>query len=130
MARSYENITYEVDDGVAIVALNRPERRNALSGQLLTELETALWDADELYDLRADPTESNNLWHDPQYKATITEMETQLYEMMDELGGMEIPLNAPRGNSQNKRLRSRGGNEAVDFPEAIVVDEPLNRNAQ
>ena len=89
-----------------------------------------LWDADELYDLRADPTESNNLWHDPQYKATITEMETQLYEMMDELGGMEIPLNAPRGNSQNKRLRSRGGNEAVDFPEAIVVDEPLNRNAQ
>lgn len=47
MARSYENITYEVDDGVAIVALNRPERRNALSGQLLTELETALWDADD-----------------------------------------------------------------------------------
>lgn len=89
-----------------------------------------LWDADELYDLQNDPNEANNLWQDPQHKDTVKEMETRLYEMMDELGGMAIPLNAPRGNSQNKRLRSRGGNEAVDFPEAIVVDEALNRNAQ
>ena len=89
-----------------------------------------LWDADELYDLEADPTESNNLWADPAYRDTVEEMETRLYEMMDELGGMAIPLNAPRGNSSNKRLRGRGGNESADFPEALVVDEPLNRNAQ
>ena len=89
-----------------------------------------LWDADELYDLDADPTESKNLWHDPKHGDTVKRMETRLYDMMDELGGMEIPLNAPRGSSQNKRLRSRGGNEAVDFPEAMVVDEPVNRNAQ
>ena len=35
---------------------------------------------------------------------------------------MEIPLNAPRGSSQNKRLRRRGGKKAADFPEPMVLD--------
>ena len=51
-------------------------------------------------------------------------------EMMEELGGMQIPLNQPRGTSQNKRLRSRGGEDAADFPAALVVDEPINRGAR
>jgi N-acetylglucosamine-6-sulfatase len=89
-----------------------------------------LWDADELYDLQNDPNESHNLWQDSKFRDTVEEMETKLYSMMEELGGMEIPVNAPRGGSQNKRLRSRGGNQASDFPEALVVDEPVNRNAQ
>ena len=57
-------------------------------------------------------------------------METRLYEMMDELGGLEIPLNPPRGGSQNKRLRGRGGDKAADFPDALVLDKPVHRNAQ
>ncbi len=35
---SYEQLLYDVADGVATVTLNRPEQRNALSGQLLAEL--------------------------------------------------------------------------------------------
>ena len=35
---SYEQLLYDVDAGVATLTLNRPEQRNALSGQLLTEL--------------------------------------------------------------------------------------------
>jgi enoyl-CoA hydratase/carnithine racemase len=35
---AYEQLLYEVADGVATVTLNRPEQRNALSGQLLAEL--------------------------------------------------------------------------------------------
>ncbi len=43
----YEFIIYEVERGRARITLNRPERRNALSGGLLTELAAALWDADD-----------------------------------------------------------------------------------
>lgn len=46
MAADYENIIYDVADGRARVTLNRPERRNALSRQLIEELEDALWAAD------------------------------------------------------------------------------------
>jgi hypothetical protein len=42
---------------------------------------------------------------------------------------MEIPLNQPKGGFNTKRLRSRGGDRAADFPEPFVVDEPLNTDA-
>lgn len=89
-----------------------------------------LWDCDELYDLQEDPHESNNLLYDPQFAAMGRQMETQLYAMMEEMGGMEIPLNAPRGGSQNKRLQSRAGDRASDFPTPLVLEAPVNRNAQ
>ena len=38
----YEQLLYEVADGVATVTLNRPEQRNALSGQMLAELVDAM----------------------------------------------------------------------------------------
>jgi enoyl-CoA hydratase len=43
----FDNITYEVRGKVAIITLNRPEKRNALSGSLLRELHAALLEADE-----------------------------------------------------------------------------------
>ena len=43
----FDNITYEVKGKVAIVTLNRPEKRNALSAMLLRELHAALLEADE-----------------------------------------------------------------------------------
>ena len=39
---AYEQILYEVSDGVATVTLNRPEQRNALSSQMLGELVDAM----------------------------------------------------------------------------------------
>jgi enoyl-CoA hydratase len=41
----YETIIYGTRDGVATIALDHPETRNALSAQLLGELEAALLDA-------------------------------------------------------------------------------------
>ena len=41
-----EHILYEVADGRARITLNRPEKRNALSVDLLRELNEALWEAD------------------------------------------------------------------------------------
>ena len=43
----FEQIAYEVRGTTAIVTLNRPERRNALSSKLLRELNAALREADE-----------------------------------------------------------------------------------
>ena len=88
-----------------------------------------LWDTDEFFDIQADPMEQNNLIHDPKFAKKAKEMEDRLYSMMEEMGGMEIPLNAPAGRSQNKRLRGRGGDDAAKFPGAVVLDEAPNKNA-
>ena len=45
--QSYEYIKYEVDNGRARITLNRPEKRNALSIELVEELRDALWEADD-----------------------------------------------------------------------------------
>lgn len=88
-----------------------------------------IWDADELFDLQNDPDESKNLIADPAYADIASELEDRLYARMDELGGMNIPLNAPAGGYGNKRLRTRQGQEAADFPASLVVPLPINTNA-
>ncbi|MEM7475796.1 MAG: sulfatase [Planctomycetota bacterium] len=86
-----------------------------------------IWDSDELFDIEADPMEQYNLLHDPKFSELKGDMQNRLYSMMEELGGMQIPLNPPRGRQQNKRLRNRDGVQAADFPEALIVDEPLRK---
>ncbi|MBO6557904.1 MAG: crotonase/enoyl-CoA hydratase family protein [Pseudomonadales bacterium] len=44
---TFENILYEVEGGKARITLNRPEKRNALSIELVEELRDALWEADD-----------------------------------------------------------------------------------
>ncbi|MGD9933951.1 MAG: crotonase/enoyl-CoA hydratase family protein [Dehalococcoidia bacterium] len=46
MANDYTTIKYEVENGRARITLNRPEKLNALSLELQTELNQALWEAD------------------------------------------------------------------------------------
>ncbi|SVE63937.1 uncharacterized protein METZ01_LOCUS516791, partial [marine metagenome] len=82
-----------------------------------------LWDTDELFDIKADPMEEKNLIHDPQFAEQKTAMQNRLYNMMEELGGLEIPMNRPRGRQRNLRLRPRDGVKAADFPGAIIADE-------
>jgi enoyl-CoA hydratase/carnithine racemase len=50
---SYEKVRYEVADGVATVTLNDPEKRNMLSGQMLTELGAAMAEARDSEEVRA-----------------------------------------------------------------------------
>jgi enoyl-CoA hydratase len=47
MSTEYQTITYAVERGRARIALNRPEKRNAISVQMQQELEQALWAADD-----------------------------------------------------------------------------------
>ena len=50
---AYEQLLYDVSDGVATVTLNRPEQRNALSNQMLGELVDAMERARDDADVRA-----------------------------------------------------------------------------
>ncbi|SHI09533.1 sulfatase family protein [Ferrimonas marina] len=88
-----------------------------------------LWDTDELYDLKKDPRETNNLIADPDYADTIEEMKDALFALLAEAGGMEIPMNKPHGWDRNKRYRARGGDQAADFPAHMVLDKPERDNA-
>src|SRR5215475_5194220 len=49
---AYETLLYSVDDRVAVITLNRPERMNALSQKLCAELPAAIQAADQSDDVR------------------------------------------------------------------------------
>jgi N-acetylglucosamine-6-sulfatase len=82
-----------------------------------------IWDIDELYDLQEDPTESRNLISDPRHASTIRQMREHLFDILEETGGMNIPLQRDRGAQQNRR--DPGRKRAADFPEEIY--SPVKR---
>jgi N-acetylglucosamine-6-sulfatase len=79
-----------------------------------------LWDSDELFDLAADPHEMRNLIRDPAHAKTAEEMNARLFELLEETGGLAIPLQADRGPQLN--LRRADGQHAADFPAALYVE--------
>lgn len=78
-----------------------------------------LWDIDELYDLEEDPLESRNLIFDPRYAAVLKQMHEHLFDVLEETGGMNIPLQRDRGEQQN--LRSPEKKKAADFPAELYA---------
>jgi methylglutaconyl-CoA hydratase len=53
MTEPGKTVLYEVDDGVASITLNRPEKRNALNDALISDLKTALGQANHDEAIRA-----------------------------------------------------------------------------
>lgn len=51
-----------------------------------------VWDTNELYDLEKDPNETTNLINDPQYAEVARKMANELYDWLEQTGGMQIPL--------------------------------------
>lgn len=51
-----------------------------------------IWDINELYDIRNDPMEMNNLIRSPEHQEMIKELRNDLFSWLDETGGMQIPL--------------------------------------
>lgn len=50
------------------------------------------WTQNELYDLKNDPDEINNLIAQPQYQQMAKEMSGELFNWLESTGGMQIPL--------------------------------------
>lgn len=54
-----------------------------------------VWDINELYDLKADPYEMNNLVRDSSYRKIGLELKKDLFDWLLKSGGENIPLKAP-----------------------------------
>ena len=56
-----------------------------------------LWDRNELYDLESDPGEMNNLIESPEQADRVANMNSQLWKMLQQSNGMQMPLLEDRG---------------------------------
>jgi arylsulfatase A-like enzyme len=56
-----------------------------------------IWDINELYDLQTDPYEMNNLVRDSSYRKTGMELRTELFDWLQQTGGLQIPLKKAAG---------------------------------
>lgn len=56
-----------------------------------------LWDRDELYDLESDPEEMHNLIHSPEHAGKVERLNQQLWSLLQNSNGMEMPLLEDRG---------------------------------
>jgi N-acetylglucosamine-6-sulfatase len=51
-----------------------------------------IWDTNELYDLEKDPNEMINLIARPEYAETVKKLAGDLFDWLEQTGGMQIPL--------------------------------------
>lgn len=51
-----------------------------------------IWDINQLYDIEKDPYELNNLIKKPEYQEIAENLNRKLWQMLEETGGMYIPL--------------------------------------
>jgi N-acetylglucosamine-6-sulfatase len=73
-----------------------------------------IWDLDELYNLEEDPLESRNLISDPKHAATVQRMRNKLFDVLEQTGGMNIPLQRDRGGQNG--LRNPDKAKSAEFP--------------
>jgi N-acetylglucosamine-6-sulfatase len=73
-----------------------------------------IWDVEELYDLQEDPLESRNLIFKPELQPVVTGMRNRLFEVLEQTGGMSMPIYPDRGASSNRRSPNR--TKAAEFP--------------
>ena len=65
------------------------------------------WDINELYDLKNDPYEMNNLIRDTSLRTTGLALKKELFDWLSETGGLQIPLKRPINNRiDNRYMRS------------------------
>lgn len=76
-----------------------------------------IWDLDELYDLKEDPFERNNLIRSDSHQAVVKQMNQRIFEILEQTDGMNMPLYPDRGRQENLRHPERS--KAAEFPSAM-----------
>ena len=79
-----------------------------------------VWDIDELYDLKADPYEANNLIFSPAHAAVVKQMNARLFQTLAKTGGMSMPLYPDSGGVSNLRRRDKAA--PAEFPPQLIGD--------
>jgi len=62
-----------------------------------------VWDTDELYDLKNDPGEMNNLINEPELQDLVKELNGRMFDWLEETDGMLIPLRRDKGFRADQR---------------------------
>ena len=76
-----------------------------------------IWDLNELYDLQEDPRETRNLINSPKHAAIVRSMNAELFKILEQTDGMNMPLYPDRGGSNSFRHPTRS--KAAEFPESF-----------
>jgi len=77
-----------------------------------------IWDIDELYDLKTDPHETDNLLARPGHEDLAAAMSAKLFGILERTQGMQIPL-APDAGLRNA-LRDPAGPGNAPFPPLLL----------
>ncbi len=80
-----------------------------------------IWDINELYDIQADPHERNNLIIDPYYQETVNRLNNELFDLLEETGGMGMLLKRDEWRPAN--LRREEGSTQAEFPSFLMRKE-------
>jgi N-acetylglucosamine-6-sulfatase len=64
-----------------------------------------VWDRNELYDLQTDPKEQFNLVDLPAHAERATAMRNRIFDLLEETGGMQIPLRRAGWQADERLLR-------------------------
>lgn len=64
-----------------------------------------VWDANELYDLKNDPQEVNNLIRSPEHQAIAKDLKSQVFDWLESTGGLQIPLHSIKQKRFDHRYR-------------------------
>ena len=85
-----------------------------------------IWDTDELYDLVNDPEEKYNLINQPDQQERIVTMKKEMFKILKETGGSDVPFHEDRGRKfyhRNPDLAPQG-----EFPGYFYEEmEPVSK---
>ncbi|MCI0626111.1 MAG: sulfatase [Acidobacteria bacterium] len=77
-----------------------------------------IWDTDEMYDLQADPQETQNLIRDPKHQPMAETLRQELFKTLASTDGLFIPLQPDRGKQLNHRWVK--GAKPAQFPSYLM----------